>query len=74
MIYDHIALLNIDITISDIFDCINTIQLNSNPGTDGIPSIFFKSCKFIMSTVLWLIYNKSLSYDIFPEMWKLCLL
>lgn len=71
MLYESVmGLGDMDITIGEIFECMNTIQLHSSPGIDNIPPVFFKSCKFIMSRVLWLIFNKSLSCGIFPEMWK----
>ena len=65
-----IDISNIDISISEVFECITKLQLNSLAGTDNIPPLFFVSCKFIMSRVLWIIFNKSLSCGVFPETWK----
>ena len=65
-----IDISNIDISISEVFERITKLQLNSLAGTDNIPPLFFVSCKFIMSRVLWTIFNKSLSCGVFPDTWK----
>ena len=66
----NLDIFNLDISIGEVFNCINSLQLNSVSGLDGIPSIFLHSCKFIMARALWLIYNKSLSCGDFPGIWK----
>lgn len=63
---------NIDISIGEVFDHLNLLNLKSGPGIDGIPPVFFKSCKYIMSRILWILFNKSLVTDNFPIFWKRC--
>lgn len=73
--YGHdLDLLNMDVAISEVFSGINDVHANSNSGINGIPPIFLKSCNYIMSRVLWLIYNKSLNSGIFPDLWNTLLL
>jgi len=62
-----------DITISEIFTHLNCLNLFSSPGLDGIPPVFFRSCNFIMSRILWILFNKSLSAGVFPDPWKICI-
>jgi len=66
-------LMGMDITISEIFTYLNRLNLFSSPGLDGIPPVFFKSCNFIMSRILWILFNKSLSAGVFPDPWKICI-
>ena len=66
-----LCLQELDISIGDVFNSLNSLAANTGPGTDAIPSTFFKSCNFIMSRILWLIFNKSLNSGVFPDVWKL---
>jgi len=34
--------------------------------------MFFRSCNYIMSKILWILFNKSLSVGIFLDPWKVC--
>jgi len=63
----------LDIGISEIFIYLNRLNLNSSAGLDGIPSVFLRSCKFIVSRILWILFNKSLSVGVFPDLWKACI-
>lgn len=65
--------MSLDISISEVFNHINKINLNSNPGIDDIPPVFIRACIYIMSRVFWLLFNKSLSSGIFPAVWKTCI-
>jgi len=54
----------IDITINEVF-----IHLNLNLASclDGISLVFFRSCNYIISRILWILFNK-LSSGIFLEL------
>ncbi|RLU15713.1 hypothetical protein DMN91_011468 [Ooceraea biroi] len=57
----------------EVFNTVNSLSLNCGAGLDGIPPSFIKSCAFIMSHILCLLFNKSLNDGIFPAVWKQCL-
>jgi len=59
-----------DITIRDYLSRLN---LNSSPGLNGIPPVFFRLCNYIIAGILWILLNKSLSIGIFPDPWKACI-
>ncbi|XP_026826500.1 uncharacterized protein LOC113562189 [Ooceraea biroi] len=44
--------ISIDISIGEVFTQINRMKSSSSPGSDGIPSIFIKSCCYILSRIL----------------------
>ena len=46
------------------------ININKGPGPDGIPPSVLKSCSFVLSRPLHIIFNKSLASGIFPDFWK----
>ena len=75
IVYNHdLNIQYIDITVTEVFNAANVLNLKCGPGADGIPPIFFKSCNYIMSRILWLIFNKSLQCGVFSSIWKLCIL
>ena len=69
--YSHVLdISSLEITIDEVFNCLNSLRKSSAPGIDGFPTIFYHSCNYIMTRVLWLIYNKSLSCGVFPSAWR----
>lgn len=64
----------LDICIGDVFEQISALTGRTGPGIDGIPYVFFKSCRFIIARIVWLLYNKSLASGVFPECWKTCVI
>lgn len=58
----RIHLSNFGIGIEDIFTICNS---KISEGAGGIVSILFKRCSFMLSRVIWLIFDRS-----FPDAWK----
>ena len=59
-----------NIPISTIYEQMVNIDINKGPGPDGIPPSVLKSCSFVLSRPLHIIFNKSLASGIFPDFWK----
>lgn len=66
----NINLSSITICETEVVEIILKLNENLGSGTDGIPSIFVKSCLTSLSYPLTLIYNKSLSEGYCPSIWK----
>lgn len=64
----------LDVNINEIYEAINNLNSHSAPGHDGIHPLLVKSNIFIMFRILWTIFNKLLTKDIFPSIWKTCLI
>lgn len=60
-------------SVSVKFNLINSLDVNKSPGSDGIPPTIFKSCNYIISRILWILFNKSLDSGTFASAWKTCL-
>lgn len=65
-----ILLLSLDVNISDIFPELNKLDTSKEPGIEGIPSNFLKSCSFILRQALWIIFGVSKSSETFSSEWK----
>ena len=63
-------LSDLSVSIGEVLDEIDNLSIYKGPGVDGIPPIFIKNCKFILSRPLWLIFNRSLIDGHFPSAWK----
>ena len=61
---------DMSISIGEIYSEIEDLSVNEGPGDDGIPPIFLKKCKFILSRPLYIIFNRSLTDGHFPSAWK----
>lgn len=67
--------LNINfISLKQIEQEIDNLDINKSAGPDEIPAIFIKSCKQYLTLPLFIIYNKSLSCGYFPSDWKRALI
>lgn len=53
-----------------ISNVLESIDARKGPGPDGIPSVFLKNCSSSLVEPLYLLFNKSLSFGIFPSVWK----
>lgn len=60
----------ITFTVSEIFEVINSLDLNPCPGPDGIPNIMLRSCIFSLSVPLCILFNRSLIAGSIPSQWK----
>jgi hypothetical protein len=65
-----VSLCNINITLSNVFHELDTLNLNLNCGPDNISPKFLFNCRFILSYPLHILFNKSLELGIFPYAWK----
>jgi len=65
-----ISLCNINITFSDIFQELNTLNLNLHCGPDNISPKFLYNCRFILTYPLHILFNKFLELGTFPSAWK----
>ena len=61
-----IALNHIEISISEIIDCLLHFNLNSGSGPDLIPNYFLTACTFSLAWLLHTIFSKSLNTGVFP--------
>ena len=63
--------LSIDgVTQSEIEDIIKTIEINKASGADDISHRMLKGCIHAISKRLYILFNRSLSEGVFPELWK----
>ena len=61
---------SLSISIGDIYSKLDSLDSAKSPGFDGVPPLFLKECRFILSRPLWHIFNSSLRCGIFPTAWK----
>jgi len=55
------------LSLSDVYNELNEITYSTCSGPDKISNTFFKQCKFVLSTLLLMIFNRSLSIGVFPD-------
>lgn len=60
----------ISFAVSEIFEAINSLDLNPCPGPDGIPNTMLRSCIFSLSVPLCILFNRSLIVGSIPSQWK----
>lgn len=58
------------ISESEILNMLDSINVKSGTGPDGIPPLFLKSCKLVLVKPLHYLFNLSLSEGNFPSIWK----
>lgn len=54
----------------EIYEHLNSLDVYSGSGLDGVPPVFLKNCRNVLVKPLYIIFNKSLKMGIFPEIWK----
>lgn len=64
---------SMEISLKEVYQCIQQLSINCGPGNDELPVLFFKATIFLTSRILWLIFNKSLVTGVFPSKWKQCI-
>ena len=62
---------NFCISRCDVVDAIKCLSVESAPGIDGLPAVFFKKCSRQLSVPLQSIFQKSLSQGKLPSQWKI---
>ncbi|KAG7294932.1 hypothetical protein JYU34_022680, partial [Plutella xylostella] len=63
-------LSKIILTTDEVLKILSGLDTSKGAGPDGIPSCFVKSCSKELVLPLTIIFNKSLSSGIFPQVWK----
>lgn len=69
--FSQLNLCNVTLTLSEVFEALEKIDLKKSPGPDGIPPILINSCRFALAAPLTLLYNMSLTTGCFPQAWKI---
>ena len=59
-----------NISVEQILEKLNALDSSTNPGPDGIASIFLKSCSANIAVPLCTLYMKSLLFSELPSLWK----
>ena len=62
----NINLSQFDISISSIYEGLSTLDVNKEPGSNGLPPFFIKYFRIILSRPLQIIFNLSLKTGTFP--------
>jgi len=60
-------------SVIDIFEALNSFDLNPYPGPNGLPNILLRSCLYSISDPICKIYNRSLAAGIFLLSGKIAL-
>lgn len=63
------------ISSAEIFNTLSSLKTDKSPGSDDIPNLYLRKCKYALVSPLFILYNKSLSLGIFPDLWnsgKIC--
>ena len=71
VINSNLNLSSLHLTITEVLDKLNDIDIKKGSGPDKIHPIFLKNCAFALSRPFWLLFNYSLETGIFPHVWKL---
>ena len=61
---------NVDITVSSVRDKLSAVKANKAMGSDGIPSILYKSCADLLAGPITHIFCLSIIEKRFPDVWK----
>lgn len=57
-------------TAHEVQAALDSIDINKNSGSDGIPNVFLRRTSHILSHPLTILYNRTLSLGVFPSRWK----
>lgn len=67
----NFSLYQVNISLSDVQRCLSGLDANKGAGPDGIPPVFVKNCAKELTPPLHIIFSKSLSEGVFPDLWKI---
>lgn len=62
-----------NISVSDVESSLANLRLTKSVGPDGLSGFFIYNLRSVLCFPLFLIFNKSLSEGVFPDIWKLSL-
>ena len=65
-----ISLNSCDISLLDVFNKIEKLNLRLSSGPDEISPTFIYNCRFVLSPLLLKLFKMSLSCGIFPNEWN----
>ena len=68
--FDHLGSLNLYINSDEVYRAILTCKVDYSCGPDGIPSALLNLCALNLSLPLSILFNMSLSYNLFPKIWR----
>lgn len=57
-------------TTNEVQNALDSIDINKNSGSDGLPNVFLRRTSHRLSHPLTIIYNRSLALGVFPNKWK----
>jgi hypothetical protein len=60
---------SLQFTVLEAFNAL--LDLDSNPGQEGVPPLILKNCVSAFALPLCLLINRSLASCVFPDRWKL---
>jgi hypothetical protein len=60
----------IDISITEVFDALASLNNTYSSSPDFIPPILLKNCHWALTKPIHHLYNLSLKLGIFPKAWK----
>lgn len=69
-INDCVDCKKIDISISEVFDSLASLNCTISSNPDSIPTILLNYCTWALTKPINLLYNLSLKSSIFPKTWK----
>ena len=66
-----LADLKFHISLENVFDLLSSLKFDNICGPDKLTGAFLASCKYSLSKPISLLFDRSLSEGIFPQLWKL---
>jgi len=70
--FNTVNLNNIEFTLGDIFEGLSFLKPKCSYGSDGIPPIILRNCRYSLAIPIYIIslFKLSLSSSFFPTLWK----
>lgn len=69
-IHDCLDINNFKISLTELFDALTVLKINSASGPDSLPSILLNKCRYALAKPIHHLFSLSLNSGIFPEVWK----
>lgn len=67
----HLHLPVLEVSARDVSTALATLDASKGAGPDHLPPVFFKHCAPSLTLPVSIIFNKSLSNGVFPDVWKI---
>jgi hypothetical protein len=62
---------SLQFTVLEVLNALLDLDTNKGPGPDGVPPLILKGCPSAFALSLFLLFNRSLAFCVFPDRWKL---